>query len=217
MTTKSSEFSDEGGAIRGTWQFSIGDWGYDDSADSAWATAIILAPDDDIWIEHLALHMELESRNGAMEITELVIRPGQQHPEGGVVTVDLRHIPLHAISQDVMRNLGSGESPDGWIFAPPAAPKGWATSLAKRPGRAGKPDIHYALVAAEYVRHLGEPKPLARLAKELPLEASQVRSILYEARRRGLLTDPTVPGRAGGELTPKALDILRQHDEGTER
>lgn len=36
--------------------------------------------------------------------------------------------------------------------------------------------------------------------------------ILHEIR--GLLTDPPVKGRPGGELTPKALAILRQHDQG---
>jgi len=84
-------------------------------------------------------------------------------------------------------------------------------------GREGKGDLDYARAAASYAQLLDQPKPLVLLAKKLKLKPSQVRSILYEARRRDLLTDPPVKGRAGGELTPKAREILSQHDQGPER
>jgi hypothetical protein len=54
---------------------------------------------------------------------------------------------------------------------------------------------------------LSTATPLKSLADELRLSASQVRNKLYEARRRGLLTKaPT--GRAGGELTKRATELL---------
>jgi hypothetical protein len=144
--------------------------------------------------------------------------PGSAHDPGGLVTTDLRDIPLLDISREILAKLRTGEPPSGWEgspFAPTQPPKGWATNLAKRPGAAGKSDLHYARVAA-YVQHLDQPKPVVLLAKKVKLKPSQVRSILYEARRRDLLTDPPVKGRPGGELTPKAWELLN-HQEGTER
>jgi len=46
------------------------------------------------------------------------------------------------------------------------------------------------------------------LSEKLHLSASQVRNLLYEARRRGLLTKAS-RGSAGGTLTEKALKLLR--------
>ena len=40
-----------------------------------------------------------------------------------------------------------------------------------------------------------------------------MRNQLTEARRRGLLT-ATKPGRAGGRLTKKALNLLKEADGG---
>jgi hypothetical protein len=132
----------------------------------------------------------------------------------------LRDIPLLDVSREVLRIARTGEAAWHWDdspFKPPQPPRGWATNLAKRPGRAGKPDLDYALFAAEYVQLLDRPKPLLALARKRRLSPSQARSKLYEARRRELLTDPPVRGRAGGELTSKAVDILRQHEQGTRR
>lgn len=88
-----------------------------------------------------------------------------------------------------------------------------ATVNAARPGRRGRPDREYALIAGRYVELLGGgPGAARRLATEQNLSASQVRSLLYEARRRGLLTDAP-RGREGGALTPKAIECL---SEGTD-
>jgi hypothetical protein len=204
------------------WAFSIGDWGVnnaDPTGKTVVVDVVVFAPDGR-W--HLELDLWFRSVGGVVEISELAIRPGVQHDPGGVVTADLRHIPLHQISTELLRNLRRGEGPSGWEgspLAPPQPPKGWATSLAKRPGRTGKGDLHYARVAAAYVQLLDQPKPVVLLAKRLKLSPSQVRSILYEARRprRGLLTNPPVKGRPGGELTPKAMELLTQHEQGTEQ
>jgi len=77
----------------------------------------------------------------------------------------------------------------------------------RRPGRAGRSDIHYARVADLYVRALGKPKPVVELSRELYVSQSQVRNMLHAARQRGLLTAAPL-GRPGGQLTEKARQLL---------
>ncbi|HWT78643.1 MAG TPA: hypothetical protein VN648_07550 [Candidatus Methylomirabilis sp.] len=78
----------------------------------------------------------------------------------------------------------------------------------RRPGRRGRDDLFYAGWAAKYLDSVATgPAPLARLADKEHLNESTIRGILQEARRRGLLTEPP-PGRAGGQLTDKALALL---------
>jgi hypothetical protein len=91
----------------------------------------------------------------------------------------------------------------------------WATAFAEipRPGRRGRDDRAYAEMAALYVEELAtNPRSAVKtLALRLSYADSQVRSILSEARRRGLLTRPP-RGRAGGELTSGALELLRPRE-----
>ena len=79
----------------------------------------------------------------------------------------------------------------------------------RRPGRRGRPDLEYADLAREYVELVAsEPaKPLEALAERRYLSPSQVRNLLYESRRRGILT-AAPPGRPGGMLTAKAMKLL---------
>lgn len=79
----------------------------------------------------------------------------------------------------------------------------------RRPGRRGRPEVEYAQLAAAYVANLHHPAPVARVARDANLSVSQVRALLVAARRHKLLT-PSPPGRAGGELTPKALQLLEE-------
>jgi hypothetical protein len=79
-----------------------------------------------------------------------------------------------------------------------------------RPGRRGRPDIFYAVLAAQYVELLnGRSAPTAALAELRNLSASQTRDLLHQARGRGLLTSPP-RGRSGGELTEKAKKLLHR-------
>ena len=85
-----------------------------------------------------------------------------------------------------------------------------------RPGSAGRGDTHYAAVAASYVALLdaGDPRPVAALADQLHLSVTTVRNLLYKARERGLLTSAG-RGRAGGQLTDKAKEMLSGNDQAS--
>lgn len=83
---------------------------------------------------------------------------------------------------------------------------------ATRTGKRGHSDLLYAQLAAEYVALVesGSKKPLAELARRHGLKHATVADRIRTARdpKRGLLT-PSPRGRPGGELTRRALDLLR--------
>ena len=86
----------------------------------------------------------------------------------------------------------------------------------RKPGRRGQPDTYYARVASRYEWYCYEsdsPTPTKDFASELHLSGSQVRGLLGEARRRRLLTDPPIKGKAGGHLTEKARALLNTTEE----
>lgn len=85
----------------------------------------------------------------------------------------------------------------------------WAALVSERTGTRGKDDVVFARVADEYVRLVegGERAPLQRLAETLNFSASRVRNVVYEARKRRLLT-ATRPGVKGGRLTAKGRRVL---------
>jgi hypothetical protein len=77
-----------------------------------------------------------------------------------------------------------------------------------RPGRRGRPDAFYARLAAQYVELLKTSStPTKDLAETRNYSPSSTRDFLNQARTRGLLTR-SAKGRAGGELTEKARELL---------
>jgi len=85
----------------------------------------------------------------------------------------------------------------------------------QRPGRAGRPDIKYAMWAEKYVDAVEATcgKPMAKLMAENPgFDEDALRSILNKARKRGLLSN-SPSGRAGGNLTAKAEALLTERKE----
>lgn len=90
----------------------------------------------------------------------------------------------------------------------------------RRPGPAGHGDAYYAAFAAEYVALIeaGEARPIAVMAatRGQGWTPKLVRETVSRCRPRGhgMLTDPPRRGVAGGELTPKALQILAQMPTG---
>lgn len=88
--------------------------------------------------------------------------------------------------------------------------------IRKSRGALGSGDGRLALLAARYVELCSDQvtkAPLQVLANEWSLAIETVRSYLYRARERGLLTSPG-RGRAGGELTDRAIDLLRGDEDG---
>ncbi|MGL6235699.1 MAG: hypothetical protein ACRC20_10170 [Segniliparus sp.] len=75
----------------------------------------------------------------------------------------------------------------------------------------GVTDEYLALLAQEYVSAVNrnQAKPNDHLAEMVGKTVSTIRGHLWQARKQGLLTG--TPGRAGGQLTPKAQEILKQH------
>ena len=83
-------------------------------------------------------------------------------------------------------------------------------SVGRRVGRAGRDDQYYARWAAEYADALTTSgNPVAEMAKRHHLSASQIRNLMHACRKRGMLT-AAPRGRAGGELTPRAIALLRK-------
>jgi hypothetical protein len=83
-----------------------------------------------------------------------------------------------------------------------------------RPGGAGRSDIEYLLWADRYVKAIetNPTSPIKQMAAESGVYSeSAIRAYVNKARVRGLLTTAP-PGRAGGELTDKARDLLSQRD-----
>ena len=102
-----------------------------------------------------------------------------------------------------LRHLIERTGESGWLDPFIEVPK---------PGRKGRPDVEYAIWADRYVLavHVTNGKPMPALESDFPGHtASSLRAILNKARRRGLLTAAD-PGKAGGKLTKKAIDLLEE-------
>lgn len=134
----------------------------------------------------------------------------------------LRRLPLgeladvarrHAI-EEAQRRAKRGEVvlsmtfDDGTVGRARLLDLNFVGDLGRRPGRAGRPDIQYAQLAEQYDALLTAGRqPVPEMAEAMHLSESQVRNLVNEARRRGLLTKGT-KGRARGQLTAEARRLL---------
>jgi hypothetical protein len=198
------------------------------------ATADVLHPAFDGWVVRVRLSEDGAVESFTMQPPRQIGPPGsdarEPAPAGGVTTTLLRRIPLGEVVAAVRARIAATakrdqeradrfdeswfakEHPDLRDFYNKLAARG--RLLSERPGRAGRSDVEYALVAAAYVDLVAtDPTPLATLAKRMYRSESQLRNILYAARRRGLLTE-ALKGRAGGRLTPKAIALLEGGTDG---
>jgi hypothetical protein len=138
-------------------------------------------------------------------------------PDAPAVTARLLHrVPVGAIQDAARRAFRRYAELDDRVMrglaSPAVAELSRRIAGSARPGRRGRPDREYAELAAAYVHVLEtSPHPVQALAEKLAFSPSTVANMLSEARRRGLLTRPSTPGQPGGELTPRARDVL---DEG---
>jgi hypothetical protein len=70
-------------------------------------------------------------------------------------------------------------------------------------------DLFLAYLATRYVElSLETSAVVPALVKEFGRATDTMRDLLRAARKRGLLSDPPSPGRAGGHLLPEAIRIL---------
>jgi hypothetical protein len=144
------------------------------------------------------------------------------HVRGALAGVDER-LPIHpetfrrlglaAISQQIgremhepwLRYLLSGLDDDAWVDA---------FALARRPGRKGRNDYFYAVLAQDYVDSCVRTNhPVPELAAKRNYSVRTIRNQLGEARRRELLTAPPERGTSGGDLTPKAIALLKGNQQ----
>jgi hypothetical protein len=116
-------------------------------------------------------------------------------PPGGLTARDLRRIPFGARSGTTEVNV--------------------MDRVTREIGRVveaqGRGDVRLASIAAQYVRVLssGSRKSNVDVAQRLGLSVSRVRDAVCQARRRGLLSPTCKRGVPGGELAPRAVELLR--------
>ena len=129
----------------------------------------------------------------------LVIRPTNpdEPPPGGLSSTVLRGIDFRQAKADLHRQLSehTGEPGD--------------KDLLRDALSVGITDEYLALLSSEYVARVdsSQSKPVDRLAEELGKSPGTIKGHLWQARKRGLLTEGS-PGRKGGRLSPEAVSIL---------
>jgi hypothetical protein len=71
--------------------------------------------------------------------------------------------------------------------------------------------LQLALIAKLYVQLTasGSRKQNVEMAGRLGMTVAQIRDTIHHARREGLLSSTRKQGASGGELTPKAMEMLR--------
>ena len=135
---------------------------------------------------------------------------------GELTARGLQRIPLRTVERYAaafVRDLESipFESEAGQREA--AAARRWREGLRRSLESAPTRELKLARLAARYVQLCSESaSPTKALAAELVQSPAVTRDQLAEARNRKMLTRPG-SGRAGGELTPKALALLSTHEE----
>lgn len=136
-------------------------------------------------------------------LRRLVIEPANGMPEPGITTRMLRQLR----TGDLIAALRAAKRQHEQLFG-----DGPDLSVTTRVGRRGRDELYYARWAAEYVDALARsPRPVEDLAARHNLSASQIRNLMHACRRRGMLT-ASPPGRAGGDLTPRAIALLEDTD-----
>jgi hypothetical protein len=146
---------------------------------------------------------EIIATDAGLQIDRLTIESwGDTAPPGGITTRMLRQIRTGAIIASY-RSAARALS----FVLPDTAPD---LSVSERVGRRGRDDRFYARWAAEYADAFTRSgHPVAELATRHHLSPSQVRNLVHACRKKEMLT-PAPPGRAGGELTARAIELLRE-------
>lgn len=196
---------------------------------------IIYSPgaDEDAILAVMALEDGWEARvriviqDGQPVPAELRVVRGRKTPDvpsGGLTTRAVREIPLWGAVDEAHRRLSPLVAADmpSWIAGSGLRRQGFTSDPLRKPGRKGRPDRYYATIARAYLEAVrrGSRQPVKDVATELSAETggtispAYVRDQLHVARSRSraLLTRPP-KGKAGGELTEKALRALEEEDQ----
>ncbi|SOE07976.1 hypothetical protein [Streptomyces sp. Ag109_G2-15] len=136
--------------------------------------------------------------------TRVLITP---HPDADPATTQ------GGVASTVLRQIDFKKAGDQFRVARPADSEQQVTqdteaeALRWLLGNEGISDAYLAFLAESYVRAVARavPNVTAHLAELTHKRPETIRGHLKEARKRDLLT--TVPGKAGGQLTPKAREI----------
>lgn len=126
-------------------------------------------------------------------------------PAGGISQTVLRAVDMRkaiADATDFMRRIDeetTGLPPINWDTVGPLLTELSADGLS---------DTYLAALAWAYSAAANSPKPLERLAELTGKSFSAIRSHLWQAKRNGLLE--RTPGRKGGAVTTKAIELLSQ-------
>ena len=167
---------------------------------------------------------ELVPQDGQLVVGELRVFPGKPDAErSGMGSREDRPVPFGGLTARLLRKVRITE-PLKFGHDTAVEMEEIATSAGafqdvalhledvkqRSAGRPRLPDIHYAEAAEMYVKALRhEPrKPVVWAAQRMNYSPTRMRDIVSEARRRKLLT-PSPRGRPGGQLTPKARELLR--------
>ena len=79
-----------------------------------------------------------------------------------------------------------------------------------RPGRAGRPDLFYAVVAMAYSSAITiDPNsPVMWLTRQADADRKTVENWIFQARQRGMLAETTSPRHRGGQVTDTAQKLV---------
>ena len=133
-------------------------------------------------------------------------------PAGGLTSRKMRETPFEACHGQLTAIVATLEKKLGARMWGPGSPWSQAglqptTSPGRRRGRPGHSDEYLARVASVYVKHASKREAMRCTGDELDKGTEQARELVKLARRRGLLT-PGIRGRAGGQLTQHARQLL---------
>jgi len=142
---------------------------------------------------------------GPMTLTIQPANP-EAYPPGGISSTLLREIDFRAAVATLRRQVASVEHSERTYEE---IQRRWAERL-ERIVSSTITDRYLAVLARTYVGAVnqGQDKPLQYLAGVTGKSVSAVKNHLWQATRRGLLERD--PGRAGGRITEKAAETLRE-------
>jgi hypothetical protein len=150
-----------------------------------------------------ALKAVFEVYRDDVVLSHLTIYPaGDWAPSGGLTDEVRRTVRLDDLRRMAKRRLQLQEVASSIGVDPSAFKKNTAR------GRKGRSDLDLARIAESYVALTEEVEhPADTLAERMHLNPTTVRGLLWQARKRGLLTRAPA-GQSGGRLTGRAKGLL---------